>query len=105
MMIKGNAIREIRFRDGHIIRKGDFLSLTWPDARNLPWQVDVTHGVRTLKSRARTALAWIGLEITTEQLSEAMNDGVCETPSGNSVEPDGIDHEGNPSWLMIHGIL
>ena len=104
-MIKGDAIREIRFRDGHIIRKGDSLGLSWPDARNLPWQVDVIHGDKTLKCKASTALAWIGLEVSTEQLSEDMNEGICETPAGNRVEPDGVDQGGNPSWLMIHGIL
>ena len=40
-----------------------------------------------------------------EELEEANNDGACPSIAGNSVEPDGFDHEGSPSWLLALGII
>lgn len=34
-----------------------------------------------------------------------LNDGVCETPTGHRVEPDGFGPDGVPSWLLILGFV
>jgi len=31
------------------------------------------------------------------------NDGMCKTPDGCKVEPDGMCEHGYPSWLLIMG--
>jgi hypothetical protein len=31
--------------------------------------------------------------------------GVCETPLGNRVEPDGHDEYGAPSWMLVMGVI
>jgi hypothetical protein len=102
-MINGSVVREIRFRDGHMIPKGDSLIISWPDPKGNPTQVH--HRGRILNCTARSSLAWIGLTCSGESLAEAMEDGTCETPNGNEVEPDGVDPEGAPSWLMIYGLI
>jgi hypothetical protein len=38
-------------------------------------------------------------------LERMSNDGLCETPTGETVEPDGYDEHGCPSWLMICGLM
>lgn len=38
-------------------------------------------------------------------LMESVSDGVCSTPAGNRVEPDGHDSDGFPSWLLILGMI
>jgi hypothetical protein len=40
---------------------------------------------------------------TLATLERWSNDGRCKTPAGKTVEPDGIDENGIPSWLMILG--
>lgn len=35
-----------------------------------------------------------------EQLGEWVNDGVCESLTGDTVEPDGWGPDGAPSWLL-----
>ncbi|MBX3670915.1 MAG: hypothetical protein KF778_21160 [Rhodocyclaceae bacterium] len=35
------------------------------------------------------------------QLNEWLFDGVCETPDGDEVEPDGTSSGGVPSWLVV----
>ena len=32
-------------------------------------------------------------------------DGICETPTGYRVEPDGHGPDGSPSWLLALGII
>jgi hypothetical protein len=42
---------------------------------------------------------------TDEQLEEWVYDGVCESVRGETVEPDGFDSEGSPSWLVALGLI
>ena len=41
--------------------------------------------------------------LSTLQAWEA--DGICETPTGYQVEPDGHGPDGSPSWLLALGII
>lgn len=34
------------------------------------------------------------------RLSKMMDAGVCPTPTGHRVEPDGFGPDGSPSWLL-----
>jgi len=104
-MIKGMAIKEIRFKDGYCILKGETVLIHWPDPRTNPTQVEVLHKDRCIKTRAVAGLGWIGRACSEAYLGKAVMDSVCETPNGNTVEPDGVDSEGAPSWLMIHGLI
>ncbi len=104
-MIRGIVIREIRFKDGYILQKGTTAIIVWPDPHGKPTQVNVLNRDRSLHCPACTALAWIGLSISEEELAAAVMNGTCETPNGNLVEPDGVDSDGAPSWLRIHGLL
>ena len=38
---------------------------------------------------------------TQSTLEKWENDGVCKTPTGHTVEPDGVGPDGVPSWLRI----
>jgi hypothetical protein len=40
-----------------------------------------------------------------ELLMEWSEEGGCETPSGEWVEPDGRDEYGCPSWMLIAGLI
>ncbi len=104
-MMKGTVIREIRFKDGYCILKGESIFIAWPDPRLNPTRVEVLHKDRALNCVAVFALGWIGIFCTLADLFEAAFDSVCDTPNGTTVEPDGIDSQGVPSWLSIHGLL
>lgn len=104
-MIKGTVIREVRFKDGCILLKGTTVIVVWPDPHGKPTQVNVLNRDHSLHCPASTALGWIGLSISEADLVGAVMDGVCETPAGNKVEPDGVDAEGVPSWLRVHGLI
>jgi len=38
-----------------------------------------------------------------DELQDAVSDGTCESVGGETVEPDGWDAEGTPSWLLVLG--
>jgi hypothetical protein len=40
-----------------------------------------------------------------EELEEMMSDCYCDTPDGCAVEPDGHCPHGQPSWLIIMGLI
>ena len=40
-----------------------------------------------------------------ETLQAWEHDGICETPTGQRVEPDGIGSDGVPSWLRVLSII
>ncbi len=40
-----------------------------------------------------------------EELQEWAADGICETPTGDRVEPDGHGPDGAPSWLLLLGFI
>lgn len=42
---------------------------------------------------------------TLATLERWSNDGVCRTPTGHRVEPDGHGPDGVPSWLLILGMI
>lgn len=40
-----------------------------------------------------------------ETLERWHDDGICETPTGERVEPDGTGTDGVPSWLRVLGLI
>jgi hypothetical protein len=42
---------------------------------------------------------------TMKQLELWTYDSICETPTGDRVEPDGTGPDGTPSWLMALGMI
>ncbi len=40
-----------------------------------------------------------------KSLEEWSNDGICESVTGENVEPDGYDCDGAPSWLLALGMI
>lgn len=52
--------------------------------------------------------AWkVGVESlpSMDTIAEWMADSVCETVTGEFVEPDGVGSDGAPSWLLALGLI
>lgn len=104
-MIQGTTKRPVTLKTGARLAAGVPVSLHWPDPHRKPGLVEVCADDVSFGSPASSALRLIGITITEDQLADAICDGPCETPAGNAVEPDGVDHQGIPSWLRIYGII
>jgi len=69
------------------------------------WRAKKENGLRELQAKEpwrfghksipsmRTLEAWL------------RDDGTCETPSGDTVEPDGTGPDGAPSWLRYFSLI
>jgi len=40
-----------------------------------------------------------------DEIEDAVCDSVCPSIGGETVEPDGWDSEGSPSWLLALGLI
>lgn len=91
--------KEIKLKDGSTLPKGLPVSfIPEKDSRCLvhspnhptPLQVRI---ISAFKAPSMTTL-------------EKWNwDGVCKTPTGKRVEPDGHGPDGSPSWLLALGLI
>jgi hypothetical protein len=85
------------------IPKGERVFISWEGTKA---QVHIPRFQRTFKiSNARVA-DMLGLNVPEfDELEEMGMDGDCESVLGNSVEPDGYDEYGAPSWLLAFGLI
>ena len=77
------------------------LSRKKPECPYEQWLATKTRGYAELASWKREVQELPSVE----QVEEWITDGVCETPTGHCVEPDGTGPDGVPSWLCVLGLL
>jgi hypothetical protein len=79
---------KIRARKKESISYDEWIAIKRTDIAKLPaWALDI----RDLPSL--------------ENLEEWLFDGLCQTPTGHDVEPDGEGPDGVPSWLRLLGLI
>ncbi len=96
--------KEIKTKSGEILPKGSpvtFRGLDEESTRNS--SLCLVQGIRPEPYKVRITSAFKSPSI--EQLAEWVNDGVCESILGETVEPDGCDEHGSPSWLLALGMI
>jgi hypothetical protein len=91
--------RPIKLRDGTEVLPG--CTVTWEAGK-----ATIHTGEKNLRVSGCAAARALGIQIPTiEDLEEWNGDGVCESVLGETVEPDGIDEHGSPSWLLVMGLI
>lgn len=104
-MDKHTLIKDITLKDGSTYAKGEEFSVRWD--REKPWISLLTIGQREIRVHSQT-LPTLSHDFEApdmSELDEVMCDGICYSMLGHSVEPDGWDHEGSPSWLLAMGMM
>lgn len=86
-----NTKRDIKLKDGSTLAKGS------------PVTFDGTNICLVMGKRVRISSAFVAPSVAT--LQKWSNDSKCKTPTGKTVEPDGVDEYGCPSWLMVLGYI
>lgn len=95
----GRTIKPIPLKSGETIEPG--ASVRWVNGKAL-----ISHNGEEKKIGALTAAKALGIDIPDDDmLGEWVVDSVCESVLGETVEPDGIDCHGSPSWLMAFGLI
>lgn len=90
--------KEIKLKDGSILPKG--LPVTF--LQDNPSRC-LVRGARAEPYRVRVTSAFKTPSMA--ELEESANDGVCPSIAGETVEPDGWDSHGSPSWLLAFGVI
>lgn len=103
-MISGKLIKNVTLKDGTTYDKGISGEVHF-DLKNPSYCALVLNG-RSISARSSVALTLIGKKAPTVKTMEKWSfDGVAKSVGNKSVEPDGWDPNGNPSWLLILGYI
>lgn len=97
------STREIKLKSGEILPVGTTGTIHWKEG---VWTQFCFTTLEREYVFSNTVLPKFGFEIPDiEELGEAVHDGQCESVFGDTVEPDGWDSEGSPSWLLALGMI
>lgn len=100
--MQGTTQKEITLKSGKIVPRGTKVTIKpLENERCL-----VTTANETFKARLLPALKLIGKkEPSIKKLEKWFEDGICKTPTGETVEIDGEDYKGFPSWAKLLGLV
>lgn len=97
--------RIVKWRDGSVLAKDTPCRLEWRDqVAHICYLLAEGREYKVVPSRLPHYLDDIEVP-TLEQLQEEVEEGQCSSVLGHTVEPDGWDHEGSPSWLLVFQVI
>ncbi len=91
--------KEIKLKDGSTLPKG--LPVTFIPDKDSRCLVHSPLHPQPLQVRITSAFKMPSMDA----LEEWSCDGICKTPTGKRVEPDGHGSDGSPSWLLALGLI
>jgi hypothetical protein len=101
------TVRDVKLKNGEVIAKGtplklavgnDRVILATDEARETTYRLSMTGAHRNFGSPFQSMPS-------VEDLEDWGNDGVCESVTGERVEPDGYGSDGFPSWMLALGMI
>jgi hypothetical protein len=98
----------ISIRDNGVILRRTPWSNGWKIIAKKKPEVSIDAFLQSARDRYEKLAEWkkqIKSIPTYETLEEWEREGICETPTGYSVEPDGVGPDGVPSWLRCFSII
>jgi hypothetical protein len=98
MLNSKKLYKDIPLKDGTILMKGSLVSVEPVNYRacKITFPSGESHQVRYTSVFKPPSM---------KCLNEWLMDEGCETIIGNTVEPDGYDDQGFPSWLLALGLI
>lgn len=91
--------KEIKLKDGSTLPKG--LPVSFIPDKDSRCHVHSPNYPTPLQVRISSAFKAPSMA-TLEKWNQ---DGICKTPTGHRVEPDGHGPDGSPSWMLVFGII
>jgi len=101
------ARANISLKSGRTILQGEKCTVRWEDNQATVMIVQPASFDEPVRLRTTNAPRYFEEveAISMEELEEAVHDCTCPSILGDSVEPDGWDSQGSPSWLMAMGMI
>ena len=104
---KLEILQDAKKNNGMVVTKGTLVSIEF-DKENLGKVVCHTIGGEKIKFPVIVAYKYVKgfpKPPTMEKMMKWQEDGFCKSILGERVEPDGIDAQGSPSWLLALGFI
>jgi len=96
---------DLNLKSGKIIPAGTNLAYEFVDNQRVSFSdLDGNHLKMNITS-ANKYVSKFSACPSISKLDRQSMDGVCTTPTGHRVEPDGHGPDGSPSWLLVMGII
>lgn len=104
--MNGKFSKDVKLKNGTIVPRGTMANLK-PFEKNGISYCEVTCDNGTIfKTKTLSAVVLIGKKVPTiSKLEKWCEDGICKTPAGKTVEVDGEDYKGFPSWARLLGLV
>lgn len=93
---------DIKLKTGEVISAGTFVTLRPMDRLCEVITVEKTYKFTWLTVATKILGKTIPINRTLEKY---IYDGICKSINGKTVEPDGVDSDGFPSWLIVMGMI
>ena len=101
------VIKDIKWKDGSVTAKGTQVTVQYQ--RDKPQYAKlVADGDQPRSTKITSLHAFLQgypKQPSTSQLQKWEDAGTSKTPSGQTVEPDGVGTDGAASWLLILGMI
>ena len=98
---------DIKLKTGEILHAGTQVKICWDSTKTK--HAIVKQNNTEYKLRNSSLNKYFGAPFkkapTPNKLQQWSNDGVCQTVLGTKTEPDGYGNYGEPSWLLIFGMI
>lgn len=104
------TLRDITLKSGIVIAKDTEVTIKWlaPEvSRGVLCEVVTKDGqtFKTMVGTLHTKVSGCKKPPTLNTLRKWVFDGVAKSVLGKTVEPDGYDEHGSPSWLLALGFI
>lgn len=99
---------DIKLKSGELIPRGAEVECIFSDdilTRFLIKAANLEKSVRVPYRSANKYLIGFTAQPGMSSLERMMNDGIVTTPLGSRTEPDGYGQYGEPSWLLVLGLI
>ena len=99
--------KEIKMKDGSVLPEGKRFQIRWEETSigHRP-RVKAHDSESEFKISNGTAIKMLGKkQPSVSSLSRWDSNGNCKSILGETVEPDGTDSYGSPSWLIVKGLI
>jgi hypothetical protein len=95
--------RPIRLKDGREFAKGEKFALVFSQSESGRDIVTATNDAGQSFKTPNFTIFFAPPSLA--ELEDWNNDGICESITGDTVEPDGHGPDGAPSWLLAMGMI
>lgn len=97
---------DLKLKSGLTIPKGTKVWCSFPPNSNSIFLINLENGdARISYKKASNYFTGFSAPPSINKLEKMVDSGIATTPLGNRTEPDGHGPNGEPSWLLVLGLI